>query len=195
LTVSSKGDGLGWYQQRKKDARCVTWKCKHPSLPGRARCAYCLKDAASKVQRVRVPETMLAYLAGIVDGEGCIAVVRYAYKSRRTGKRIWAYALSVVVVNTHRPLLRLFKKYFLGSIHPRTRYRKRKPCFSWHIAHQAGRAFLIRLLPYLREKRKQAVLAIRCQAMNDRQVTFKRKALLRVRQEKLRIKIKELKRV
>jgi hypothetical protein len=100
-----------------------------------------------------------------------------------------------VVVNTCRPLLQLFKKYFVGSIHPRPLTRGRKPCFSWHIGHQSGRVFLERLLPYLREKRRQALVAIRCQKMNDKQRSFKQTARVRQRQEKLFNRIKEMKHV
>ncbi len=139
---------------------------------------------------VSIADTLLAYFAGIVDGEGCIRAMRSFYTRRKTGERVLAYSASVVVVNTNRPLLKLFKANFGGSIHPRKLVRNRKPCFSWHIGNRAAAVFLERLLPYLREKKRQAVVAIHCQKLNG----GKRTLLVTKQQRHLFQRLKEMKR-
>lgn len=183
---------LNWYDQRKQEGRCVTWKCNGIALQGRVRCKNCLRSASSKIQTANIEQTTLAYMAGVVDGEGSIGVYKYSYKSRKRSRKIKAYRLAVTVTNTNLPLLKLFENIFGGSINSRKKILSRKQCYDWHIGHQSGKEFLKQIFPYLFVKKRQAKYAIEAQSLNDSRRSFKETKVVRKKQEKLSKKTQEL---
>jgi len=140
-----------------------------------------------------LPKTAAAYLAGILDGEGCVAVRKSGYLQRRTGKRVYYLHASVVIVNTYRPVLALFRKFFGGHLRPRTKIAGRQQTYSLTVADFKAATLLTSLLPYLRIKKRQAVLTLRCQQMNTRRATQKSKVAVRRKQTELFYAVKRLK--
>ncbi len=99
----------------------------------------------------------LAYVAGIVDGEGCICIT--------TGKRVdhkrgYTTYLKVDVSNTNEWLIRWLKLSYGGYIGKRRAKALWKISWRWEIHHQKAADFLELILPYLQIKRPQAELAI-----------------------------------
>lgn len=101
----------------------------------------------------------LAYMAGIVDGEGCIAIERYVSKGHGY------YRAKLRVANTNKELLEFLKLYFGGTI---SNFGKRspnqKPAYMWAIPGETAIKCIKALLPYLFLKRPQAQLAIKFQS-------------------------------
>jgi hypothetical protein len=102
--------------------------------------------------------TELAYLAGIIDGEGWITAVR----SRQTGK----YTPHVGVATTDLPLIEWIKNHFGGSVYTRTPQKgvgPRKTRYEWQIHQSMVDALLPEVLPYLviKAERARAMIAFR----------------------------------
>ena len=100
---------------------------------------------------------ILAYTAGIVDGEGCISI----YRKRATCKRGYTLSLKVVVVNTEEWLCQWLKMQFGGNVGCRKKGTwARKHQWGWYLYANKAIAFLGLILPYLKIKRSQAEIAI-----------------------------------
>ena len=98
-------------------------------------------------------ETLLAYVAGIVDGEGCI----------RTNLNIKKQpVVRVHVTNTNKLLVDTLKFYFGGYIWAENEsyIENAKPRYIWEISSFAAENFLKLIRPYLLLKAKQADLAL-----------------------------------
>lgn len=107
-------------------------------------------------------KTDLAYVAGIVDGEGYIGISadhRNRYNSNRP-----CWRLRVSVTNTNEWLMQYLKFSFGGSISIKGGKGNKKPCYDWVLNRGHAAEFLKLILPYLRLKRPQAELAIKFQS-------------------------------
>ncbi len=89
-----------------------------------------------------------AYLAGILDGEGCLSVYT------REKKYITP---TVQISNTKRALLRWIQRRLGGSIYAYApRVGNRKQCYLWSCAGEKARNIVREARPYLVIKKKQA---------------------------------------
>ena len=116
----------------------------------------------NKVKENTLEDTKLAYIAGIVDGEGCISV-------RKRG--IHGSLPLISVVNTNWEVLKLIKDTFGGSIsiHNRPKTEASKWCYIWRQSCLPAAETLERLLPYLIVKKKHALLAIQLTTCNSKE--------------------------
>lgn len=98
-----------------------------------------------------------AYIAGFVDGEGCIC----GYRRKAPTQRL--LHLTVAINNTHRGVmdwigevtgLAYVSEHGGGSA-------RHKKFFRWQVDSAAAASLLEQLLPFLKIKRKQALLLIR----------------------------------
>ena len=105
-------------------------------------------------------KTDLAYIAGIVDGEGYIGISA-DHRKRNPNRPCWR--LRVTVTNTNEWLMQ-FLKFSFGGIIDLKRSSSLKPCYNWTLCRSNAAEFLKLILPYLRLKRPQAELAIKFQA-------------------------------
>jgi hypothetical protein len=94
------------------------------------------------------------YLAGFVDGEGCISIIRYG------AGRVHYLRLSVTQLD-RRPL-DLLRQEYGGSVYRKVR-PGRRDIFEWVVADSTALSALEDLLPHLIVKRDQAVLGIEFQ--------------------------------
>lgn len=95
----------------------------------------------------------LSYMAGLFDGEGCIRVIKHATNHS-------AYNLQVVIGITYVHSLEILRDTFGGSIIIRRKEKSHyKQLYSWTIYGRDAHNFLISVLPYLQEKKEQAILA------------------------------------
>lgn len=106
-------------------------------------------------------QTLLAYVAGIVDGEGCIGICGI----KREHNLLPYTNLRVSVVNTNEWLIEFLKFHFGGSHISRLQRPKPswKPTHEWVICSIKAVEFLKLILPYLQIKKPQAELAINFQ--------------------------------
>lgn len=100
----------------------------------------------------------LAYVAGIIDGEGCIGL----YLSKKSSY----YFIQVAVHMTNEWMITWLSNNFSGSKNVYTHYRKRancKPEWAWNITGKKALEFLELIYPYLKLKKAEAEIAINFQ--------------------------------
>jgi len=89
-----------------------------------------------------------AYVAGFIDGEGCIRVTNDS-------------SLLVTVSNTYLPILLNLKDRYGGSVGlQKGAHGNCRPAYHWDICGDRAADFLWTIGPYLIEKRDQAYLAL-----------------------------------
>jgi len=97
----------------------------------------------------------LAYLAGIIDGEGCIAVSKQWRNNR------WQYRLQLSITSTSEILKDWLETTFGGfvwSTNPRS--SNRSTMLHWTASGNRCQQLLKMVLPYLKVKKPQAELAL-----------------------------------
>lgn len=93
----------------------------------------------------------LAYMAGFVDGEGCLT-----YGRTRT-----SFYPRVLVVNTNKEVLEFFKERIGGHIYKQVGKKAEwKQAWEWRICWKAAIEFAKVLSPYLKVKYRQAQIFI-----------------------------------
>jgi hypothetical protein len=103
-------------------------------------------------------ETDWAYAAGIVDGEGCIAVVRSFVPAR--GR--YYYGVNVVVANTNRDMLSWMQCMWGGwVVEVPNRKATERRAWAWRCTSLGARIFLRGIRPWLRIKAEQCDNALR----------------------------------
>jgi hypothetical protein len=106
-------------------------------------------------------ETEKAYLAGLIDGEGCITIIK-CKPARRAANP--SYSLQTFINNTDERMLRYCKEVTGAGSISFNPVSLRKPTWknlwNWNLRKQDTIDFLIQILPYLITKKRQAELAI-----------------------------------
>ncbi len=101
-----------------------------------------------------------AYIAGILDGEGCISLSKHhCYdKNRNT-----TYHLRVRITNTFPGIMDwIALKVGYGNIHKKKKYPEaNRESWEWSLSGRRAIAFLNQLYPYLKIKRLQAKVAFK----------------------------------
>ena len=97
---------------------------------------------------VLISETDKAYLAGLIDGEGCISILPGG-----AGK------LQVSVGNNHRGVLEYGQSLFGGSLGGSRVTSSGRVCWIWNLSNKKAAGLLESIFPYLRVKRPQAEVA------------------------------------
>lgn len=90
----------------------------------------------------------LAYLAGLIDGDGSFGI-RYHELS--------GYQLTLSVYNTHRPLMNFLVQQFGGSFRKLTTIGNRKQKYQWYTS---SKDIVNQVYPYLFIKKEQGNMAI-----------------------------------
>lgn len=89
-----------------------------------------------------------AYAAGIIDGEGTIAL------THNSDCKEFRFP-SVHVPSTDLELLEFFKDVFGGTIIKKKVYKKHhRPSYTWYVTHNRAISFLRMVRPYLRINEK-----------------------------------------
>lgn len=100
----------------------------------------------------------LAYIAGFIDGEGCICVHR---RGKVGEKEKSIYAFIVTIANTDKSVIQYLHSVLGGCIANNNKRNGHKTCYVLHLNPRKAYKLLKKLLPYLRVKKKQAELAIK----------------------------------
>jgi hypothetical protein len=102
-------------------------------------------------------KTDLAYAAGLLDGEGTIFICRQ--KATAKGAISVSHYIQVSIVNTHKPTIEWTQKLLgIGKIIQTN--QGKKPLYRIAFYSKEAIKVLKILLPYLKIKREQALLAI-----------------------------------
>lgn len=138
----------------KTEAGIRVWLSKHKIL-----------KAENKTNNIdKIPEIELAYIAGIIDGEGSIVISKLTpnKKKRETNYR---YQLYVKVVNTDKRLIEfLAEKTGQSSYKDKSRKNEninKRDTFSIHWPVNISLYLLEKIYPYLVIKKEQVDLALR----------------------------------
>lgn len=118
----------------------------------------------------KTSKTDLAYMAGIMDGEGSFCISKVTLYSK-SGKPYFGYDCKVSVGNTSEVLMKwMFERfggrYRVSSTHVSKMARewgqtKCNPCFRWTCeGYRNQELFILSILPYLVMKREQAKVAL-----------------------------------
>jgi len=103
---------------------------------------------------------VLAYVAGLLDGEGSICIGSGRSRSDRVAPSYW---LQVGITNTDRSLIDWLLATFGGHISDNSHAPSRKnqrPCWAWRIMGLQAVPFLEAIQPYVRVKAPQLCLAL-----------------------------------
>ena len=100
-------------------------------------------------------ETQHAYFAGLVDGDGCITV---------TGGD-----LSITVTNSYKPVLDDLCSAYGGGVYNSGHITREdtRQVYRWRLWCLKAVDFIRKILPYLRVKRNQALVALQYQETTD----------------------------
>ena len=105
-------------------------------------------------------DTELAYMAGILDGEGCISITKI--RASNTNLHNLSYGLQVRVGMVDKSIPLLFYYAFGGSFRQRKySHKEYKNQWLWGVSGKLAIRSLEMLLPYLRSKKNEAELAIK----------------------------------
>lgn len=132
---------------------------------------------ATKYQVPDLPATTLAYVAGLVDGEGTITIRRH---NRGRGSGLEEYGAWLSIAQKNLEILYWVKELFgRGSVvqHKLSASVKHE-MHHWSIGYHSAVAIIEALYPYLRIKRRQAEIVMEFAALKQsfserRQVGFK----------------------
>lgn len=112
-------------------------------------------------------EVKLAYIAGILDGEGSIMIQRHASKAfmeqrKKRGCNHPHYAPAIRIgMQDRAPLDLIVEATRIGKVHEEKPYHRRKPMFRWMVRSKNEiKEFLTLVMPYLLVKKEQANLCL-----------------------------------
>lgn len=113
-----------------------------------------------------IDEKILAYTAGLFDGEGCVSIAKWKIG---TSKRYHSprHVLRVLVSNTNKEVLTWIKEKFGGYISNHSSNKSlssgHSPSYSWNLERKRAMHFLESISPLLIIKRRTTELAIEFQ--------------------------------
>lgn len=111
---------------------------------------------------VRMGDVRLAYLAGVIDSDGCISI------KRNRGAWQDTYSERVHIRQVDREAIDLLVEVFGGNIGIEDSQAKRgKPLYRWGVSDKRAVEVLTALLPYLRIKREQAINCLALRALKE----------------------------
>ena len=102
-------------------------------------------------------ENNLYYLAGFFDGEGTILITR-RYRKKLRGAKLY---LSCRVVNTNKTVIDEFNKQWSGNLYEKkTEQDNHQQTYTWSRGALKAEEFLREIIPYIRQKKAEALVAI-----------------------------------
>jgi len=105
-----------------------------------------------------ISSELSAYVAGIIDGEGCISINRARFKQKPWLSDRYTAVLSVG--NTSRKMIDVLLNAFGGTVVLRRATAKHKACYVWSVRGPKARAVLDAVGGHLRVKNAQSELLI-----------------------------------
>jgi len=104
----------------------------------------------------RLKSTEWAYIAGLLDGEGCISIWE-----NRSRHKAGSHVLELCITNTHYPTIVWLRKKAGGYIKTQCKQNvKWKDCYRWVLNHRQAAWAIRSCLPFLVTKKGQARIAL-----------------------------------
>lgn len=103
-----------------------------------------------------------AFLAGLLEGDGCIQLSSRKNPRMAFGVEVW---MVIEVTNTKKELLDFLKDNFGGNIYSRKRRKNWSSSHCWRLCREKAKVLLLHMYPYLITKKEQAKLAVKFQAI------------------------------
>jgi len=100
----------------------------------------------------------LAYLAGFIDGEGCIMIAKR--NPRLEGRINVSYSILLTISQKDGAIMDWLTGNFGGSVQYKN---KERDIYVWNITHKKAAKVLKEVLPFIKYKRPQIEIAIRLQ--------------------------------
>lgn len=95
-----------------------------------------------------------SYIAGFIDGEGYIGIIK---DSRKIGfRRQDSYEAVLKIANTNKQIIDWFQESFGGNVSSRVLGGNAKDAYCWQISGEKLVPFLDKISPFLKMKGKQA---------------------------------------
>jgi len=107
--------------------------------------------------RIPTSPTVLAHIAGIVDGEGCVGIYRHRY--RASGEDRMSHHVRLNIANTCVPLMDYLSVHLGGEVRVYAR-GTHKPVYVWQAYGENAGMVLQAILPYLVVKKQHAEIAL-----------------------------------
>ena len=98
----------------------------------------------------------LVYVAGFMDGEGSIVITR----SKSGRRKNLSFDLNVTIANNNKEIHDWLVENFGGSVSASNRWKR---TYQWKLTANQAKEFLEKIVPYLKIKKEQAILAIEFQ--------------------------------
>lgn len=100
----------------------------------------------------KLTKTELAYIAGIIDGEGCIQILRRRAKKGQS-KTGYEFGLKITISNSHKELIELLHEKLGGYIFiAQPKCPNRQPSYQLCISSKGVRWLVPQLIPFTRGK-------------------------------------------
>ena len=124
----------------------------------------------------KISDTDKGYLAGLIDGEGSVFIMRQRPTSKKSGNVSTDYAVRVTVANTDKAVLEWVQSLCGGLVlgPAKCKNPRWKPVWTWRITRQDAVDFLREIRGLLRIKGTQAWLALE---FNAQKTSFARTGL------------------
>lgn len=109
-----------------------------------------------------------AYLAGIIDGDGYIGLLRNGRNNKKSfhSSRDYIYTPTVKVAMVDKEFILWLKESFGGNFETRLAYGNARESYCWTLRKASVEKFLHEIYPYLRIKKKQAELIFKFKNLN-----------------------------
>ena len=104
-----------------------------------------------------------SWLAGLIEGEGCLSIYylpkkKYLHSERKNA----CWERKLIIVNTSLELIKFLKEYFGGTYYIQRKVNlARKTAYQWMIWGDNLKAMLLKIIPFLKSKRKIAELLLK----------------------------------
>ena len=115
---------------------------------------------------------VLAYLAGLLDGEGNVGIAS-AFDKKKSKNR--SYYPHLMIANTYEPVMRWLEDLVGGTVDvhvPSTNKAHYKTCYRWRLHGKNAETFLRAVRPYLRIKHEQADVVFELQKVRGKNATL-----------------------
>lgn len=111
----------------------------------------------------------LAYLAGVIDSDGCISIHKTTYKSYKGGKAP-SYRLQVLMNTPDGKIMDYLYGIFGGKIYACQNHGLgERTIYRWEVNGSKAGELCKKMIPFLRYKKKQAEVGYRFQTLFEKQ--------------------------
>jgi len=121
-------------------------------------------------------KTTIAYLAGLVDGEGYVGIKKSLNGMKHNRQKSPSYHERIQIRMIDEPAIKLFADIFGGNYYKETENSKysKRPLYCYQISDLSAAKTLKILLPYLIIKKKQASLCLKLRKNKESKLAQKR---------------------